>query len=190
MKKEVRYIQMAISICAIGFALIHIIWPEQKIDAITLSLFLIAIVPWLAPLIKTLKLPGGTEIQFQDLKDAKDRIEKAGLLSNEPLSDEYTFQNIVEDDPNLALAGLRIEIEKRLRLIASRRNIEVDKRTSIVRLLAVLSDRKIISSEERSVLADLNGLLNEAVHGANVNSSAALWAMDVGPKLLKSLDSK
>lgn len=40
------------------------------------------------------------------------------------------------------------------------------------------------------MLADMMGLLNGAVHGAKIDSRAADWAMDVGPRLPASLDKK
>jgi len=42
----------------------------------------------------------------------------------------------------------------------------------------------------RTVLSDMIGLLNAAVHGAEVDSKAADWAMEVGPRLLKALDER
>jgi hypothetical protein len=37
-------------------------------------------------------------------------------------------------------------------------------------------------------LNDMTGLLNSAVHGAAVDPSAAGWAVEVGPRILKSLE--
>jgi hypothetical protein len=34
------------------------------------------------------------------------------------------------------------------------------------------------------------GMLNSAVHGATVDISASDWAIEIGPRLLKSLDDK
>ena len=36
----------------------------------------------------------------------------------------------------------------------------------------------------------MNNLLNSAVHGAEVDRRAADWAIEIGPKLLASLDDK
>ena len=47
-----------------------------------------------------------------------------------------------------------------------------------------------MTEHERSVLADMVGLLNNAVHGAKVDHRAASWAIDVGPRLLKALDER
>jgi hypothetical protein len=186
-----RQLQVIISFLAVILAIVHLIWPHVALDGVTITLLLIAILPWLAPLFKSVELPGGVKVEFQELEKAKERADKAGLLSA-PLptpTPEYSFQLVADEDPNLALAGLRIEIEKRLVQLAESRGIDGEKR-SVGKLLQMLSGKDLITLEERSVLADLVGLLNSAVHGATVDSRAALWAMQVGPRLLKSLDER
>ncbi|MFZ3382606.1 MAG: hypothetical protein WA144_01645 [Candidatus Methanoperedens sp.] len=130
----------------------HIIFPNLSIDAITLALFLVAIIPWLAPLFKSLELPGGWKVEFQELEKAKDKVEKAGLLSKEeeliPGSRDFSFQMVANEDPNLALAGLRIEIEKRLYNIAESNNIKSYNK-SVRQLLTILSQNNILNNEER-----------------------------------------
>jgi hypothetical protein len=96
---------------------------------------------------------------------------------------------IADRDPNLALAGLRIEIEKRLRKIADTKGID-SQRLGMGQLLRRLSDAQAISPNQRSVLSDMTSLLNDAAHGAEVDDRAAEWAINVGPKLLATLDER
>ena len=116
-----------------------------------------------------------------------------GLLDEEPVdvgpNREYSFQVVASQDANLALAGLRIEIEKRLRSLADGAGIKGGDR-GIRGLLRSLSDREVLSQEERSVLLDMIGLLNSAAHGAAADQQHAQWALDVGPRLLATLDKK
>lgn len=56
---KIKNVQIGISFVAGLIATAHIIWPDLSIDTITLALFIIAIIPWLAPLIKSLELPSG-----------------------------------------------------------------------------------------------------------------------------------
>ena len=58
------------------------------------------------------------------------------------------------------------------------------------RLLQGLSAKNAISPNEQSVLRDLAGLLNQAVHGEDVDPRAAQWAIEVGPRLLAGLDER
>jgi len=147
------------------------------------------LVPWLAPVFKSLEFPGGWKVEFQELQKVAVRAEQAGLLAAKDVAPqpEYTFQRVAEHDPNLALAGLRIEIEKRLVALAETHGVGVQGR-GLGQLLRILAQRQILTDGERSVLSDLTELLNSAVHGATVDDRAAEWAMDVGPLILKALD--
>ncbi|NOY39009.1 MAG: hypothetical protein GXO95_01880 [Nitrospirae bacterium] len=189
---KILRIQTGISVFALLVIAVHLIWPSLAIDRITLTLLIIAIIPWLAPLFKSLEFPGGWKIEFQDLLKAKDKADKAGLLapsSTVATAPQYSFQVIAENDPNLALAGLRIEIEKRLIQLAEAKGIHVQS-ASVIRLMRLLAEHGVLTKQEHSVLADMIGLLSSAVHGATVDGRAVDWAMEVGPRLLKSLDNK
>jgi hypothetical protein len=187
-----RLTQIVVSVGAVAVALVHLFWPELSIDAITLVLLLVAIVPWLLPLFKSVELPGGVKLEFQELRNTETRAEAAGLLEEVPLpqpNHEYTFQIVADEDANLALVGLRIEIERRLGRLAEGAGIGSSK-LSIGRLLKVLGDQGILTNEQRSVLADMVGLLNSAAHGAVADQQSAQWALKVGPRLLATLDKR
>ena len=177
---------------ALLLALAHIIWPQLAIDAVALALIVIAILPWLAPLVKSLELPGGWKVEFQDLQKAASRAETAGLLAAEPSQQEaaFSFQSIASRDPNLALAGLRIEIEKRLSQLADIHALNSRRPMGVGQALRALAQAEVLTNEERSILSDMVNMLNSAVHGAVVDSRAAAWAIDVGPRLLTSLDER
>jgi len=191
---SLKRMRQLVSLVALALALGHLLWPSLAIDAITLTLLAIALVPWLAPLFKSLELPGGWKVEFQEqLRQTIERAEQVGLLAPPaapaapPI--EYSFLRLADEDPNLALAGLRIEIEKRLVALAEKHGIEVRGR-GLGQLLRLLSDRSILGQQERSILSDLTGLLNSAVHGASVDQKTAEWAMEIGPRLLHPLDER
>lgn len=184
-----RSLRQVVTLGALGLALIHLVWPTLAIDAVTLALLVIALLPWLAPIFKSLEFPGGWKVQFQDLQNAAERADKAGLLAAQPAPPpaEFTFQQLAESDPNLALAGLRIEIEKRLNTLAEKHGIEPRGR-GLGQLLRLLTQKQALTPEASSTLADMTGLLNSAVHGASVDPRASNWAISVGPRVLKALD--
>lgn len=187
--KNIRYI---ISSVAIVLLIIHLIWPNLRIDAISLTLIAIAVIPWLAPLFKSIELPGGMKVEFQELKSVTDRAEKAGLVAPEPATPpemEFAFQLVANTDHNLAMAGLRIEIERRLVQLAESRGIRSERR-GIGILLRDLNVRQLINGAERAALSDLSGLLNSAVHGATVEKAALDWALEIGPRILRALDDR
>jgi len=186
------HLRWIITVGALVVATGHIVWPELSIDGITVTLILVSLVPWLSPLFKSLELPGGWKVEFQDLQRAADRAESVGLLApaaTVPEPAQFTFEQVAREDPNLALAGLRIEIERRLTTLAHAHGLAVERR-GIGVLLRDLTERRVLGREERSVLSDMVAMLNQAVHGAEVDSRAADWAIRTGPRLLRALDDR
>lgn len=185
-------IKILISGTAIIIMTLHIIWPNLAIDSITITLLILAMIPWVINLLKTIELPGGLKIELNEIKRIDKEANRLGLIANELETDteyQYSFQTIAEQDPNLALAGLRIEIERKLRQIANENNI-MNERMTFGRLLKNLCERRLISNEERSVLNDLVVLLNKGAHGAVVDNESAEWAVEIGPRILATLGKR
>jgi hypothetical protein len=193
-------IRQVVTLGALLLALVHIVFPQVAIDGVALVLIVIAVVPWLAPLFRSLELPGGWKVEFQDLQKVAAKADDAGLLARLPSEPhaaraaadahpEYAFQSVADRDPNLALAGLRIELEKRLVELCRRHGIGT-RMQGMGRLLAELAKIGVLNSDEEAVLADLVQMLNAAVHGAEVDPRATEWAMDVGPQLIEAFEEK
>jgi len=187
-----RWMRWIVTLCAVVVAVIHLVWPAAAIDGVTAVLLLVAVVPWLQPLFKSVELPGGLKVEFQDLEKVAERAGAAGLLATPPSPQQgpaYSFQQVGSSDPNLALAGLRIELERRLEQLARSRG-DADIPRGIGGLLRFLNTRELIGSAERAVLSDLVALLNSAVHGARVDPEAAQWALDIGPRMLQAIEER
>ena len=181
-----------ISTCAALLIVLHLLFPEMKIDAVTLALALIGILPWVMNIFDELEFPGGWKLRFKKMEDLSRRAEDAGLLAaplNKREQQKYTFQIMADTDRNLALAGLRIEIEKNLKRIAEKNNIGT-RMQGAGRLLQMLSEKGLIAEQEKSVLIDMIELLNDAIHGAKVDDHSFGWAMEYGPRILKTLEKK
>lgn len=179
-------VSVAITVAAITLLVAHLLGFDLKIDGTTAALLFLAALPWLGYLFETIKL-GDLEITYAKLVEAETRAEKAGLLGE--ASVEYLPANLAAQDPNVALVSLRIELERRMRSLAEKRNLEGGRR-GLSSLVTLLGGAGILSSEERGALLDLLALLNQAAHGAKVDLAAAEWAESVGGRLLASLDAK
>lgn len=189
---KVIHLQFGITFVALSIAVVHLIWPTLTIDGISVTLLFIALIPWLAPVFKSLEFPGGFKVEYRDFELAKTKADRAGLLTEtqpRQAKDKYSFQLIAEHDPQLALAGLRIEIEKRLVEIAESEGIQ-EKKIGISRLLRILVQKQRLTGEQTAVLADMIGLLNSAVHARDIDNRAAEWALNVGPRLLGTLEAR
>jgi hypothetical protein len=66
-----------ITLVALIAAVAHLLRPDLSIDGVTLGLLVLAILPWLAPFVKSLELPGGWKIEFQELKKATEEARSA-----------------------------------------------------------------------------------------------------------------
>ena len=188
------FIKWIITLTAVLIAVCHAYFPDIKIDSIILTLLAIALIPWLAPLFRSVELPGGVKVEFQELETAKKKVEEAGLLSadgenNKQKAHVYAFESVAGNDPNLALAGLRIEIESRLREIAKNKNIN-DDRAPLRIVTSELVKKGVLNRNEATSIEELLPLLNSAAHGASVDSRATEWALEFGPRLLDALEDR
>ena len=52
------WLKFLVSLIAIGAIVVRLIWPDIKIDAITLGLIVLALLPWFSEIIETLKTSG------------------------------------------------------------------------------------------------------------------------------------
>ena len=194
-------IRWSISILSIAALIAHILWPLVTLDLASLVLILVALIPWLAPVIKSIELPGGFKIEVQDLKAATEKILgsdaepiqadstniPAFFLRSSETASVATLRHLAEEDPNLALVGFRIEIERRLNALAAKHEL-VTHEKSAGQLLRVLQGKYLIPPTMASGLADLIALGNQAAHGAKVSESAARWVLDTAPKVFNELD--
>ena len=186
-------IRILISFSGLTLLCIHIVWPSLAVDSIVLSLLIISVLPWLVYLFKSVELPGGFKFEFQELEKVKRKAEAAGLVTHEHATQKntphYLFLEIAETDPSLALAGLRIELEKSLRKLAETKGIK-SKILGISALIRCLHGQEIITDQEAGALRDMAGTLNRAAHGEDLDYRTSQWILDVGPQVLNSINKR
>lgn len=86
----------------------------------------------------------------------------------------------------MALVGLRIEIETRLRELAETYGISGNMPLS--QMLRELRPHNVMILEIEKALYQLIQAGNRAAHGARVDRNASSWAIDSGPEILAVLD--
>jgi hypothetical protein len=193
-KKKIKIWVTAIAAIAV---VSHLVLPQLKIDGITATFFIIAIIPWLEPLFKSVELPGGIKVEFQDLEKVSEEAKAAGIIQADSKVEqkesiekpEYAFLELANVNQQMALVGLRIEIEKRLRELAKKYSLSM-KYLGVNQLIDELSDKNIIESKEKAVFKDMIVTLNHAAHGVEYDPRTAEWIIQNGPEILKSLDLK
>jgi len=187
--REHFWLKIAITLAAFGVIFLRILWPNIKLDAISLGLVIVAILPWLSAIIESAKFPGGWEIKFREVHDAGQKVigSSSGRfeIAERP---RPAYLDLTRKDPNLALAGLRIEIERRLRMLAERHGVVES--GSLLGLFRRLRDQGVLNEDSVDGLQDLVMAGNSAVHGARVEEAVADWAFEYGPQVLAVLDDR
>lgn len=171
-----------------------LVWPGVVV-AISL-LFRKEITTIMARLHKA-ELPGGFKLDFEEeigeakkLSDAVERQplpEKARTKRSIPLTeanarmlhlglrpspsglDMAYYRDLARQDPNVGLAGLRIEIDVLARNLAQGFEVEIEPRDSGQRLLRKLFEAGAITEEQMSLGQKVLSMCNAAVHGQFVS---------------------
>lgn len=186
----VRRTQVAkvfVSLGALALLLLRVLAPELRIDAASLGLFVLAALPWSSERIKSAQLPGGMGVKLREVKDAGDKLmEGAGPRAEsgtDPLS-----AHPGNPDPNLALVGLRIDIERRLRTLADRKGLQGTQPLSS--LVEGLRGLGMLDEPADHGLRALIAAGDRAAHWARVEPGVRDWTIAHGPRILRLLDAK
>jgi hypothetical protein len=122
-------------------------------------------------------------VTLEELEDASRRLEGAGFdLTG--VSVPLTPGVVLDEDPNLALAFLRIELEKQLRKVI-RSTLEAP-----TGILELTYEKGYFTGSQASALVHLLTLLNSAVHGALVTKDAPAWVDESGSRIVSAVVSR
>lgn len=164
-------IKIVITVVGLAVAISHVIWPDIKIDAITVTLIAISIIPWLEPLFKSIELPGWTKLEFKEqLEKVEEKAQEIWIDSIEKsTSPEFdSLLSQIDESPEQAFREFRVELEKSLRNLLVRKDIPLPNHPSIRSMADLLFRKEIITQKERAVLFDILPLLNKAIHGEDL----------------------
>ncbi len=114
------------------------------------------------------------------------------IKENEPATTpwEPTTDTLLAEDASLALAKLRIDLERELRRLAFEEEAKrIVRPIGIPRLLDLLVKKKILNEFLVSAIKDILPACNQAIHGAEVPLSIARSVLSVGEEVVKILRS-
>jgi hypothetical protein len=101
----------------------------------------------------------------------------------EPTSDRLLLQ-----DPNLALAKVRIDLEREIRRIGVERGvIRPDQRVDLRRILDMYETTDVLPSSVTAAIKDLLPICNAAVHGKEVSIETASRVVDMAAEVMTVL---
>jgi hypothetical protein len=181
--KHIFKLRVGISIVAALLIAVRIWKPDLKIDTITLGLLIVVLLPWLASLLESAKFPGGWEVRFRDLEAAANKV--MGEDSGDVVPTKGEPSRYSQEDPNLALVGLRIDVERQLRALSRQHGLEDS--LPLHRLLRELESNGKIADSAAGGLKKIIDAGNQAAHGARVELDVADWAIKSAPRIIAAL---
>lgn len=98
-------IKILLSAGAVLLLIIHLVWPQLQIDAVTLGLALFAALPWLPAILESAELPGGWKVEFRELAEQQSQqqneIETLQFLVSHFVSDYELghLRRLASDEP-------------------------------------------------------------------------------------------
>lgn len=175
--------KLALSVFCISVALFDTFW--KTLSPIAAGALSLAIVPWVLGIIERINAPGGFEIVFAKVERQLDPSQTTP--DDEDIS---AFKYFEDSDPNLAIAMLRVQTERRLRQLAEDEVLGPESRgrpRSLSSLADELTRLGAIPREAKVLLKDLMPVMNQAVHGVELQSNASEFEKEYGPKILSML---
>lgn len=122
------------------------------------------------------------EIVDAEVVEVRERM-RFGDVPWEPSSDA-----LLSVDPALALAKLRIDLERELRRLAYEHKLGIDpRRASVGQLIESLLQEELLPPQAFAALKDILPPMNEAVHGGQVEQSVANSVVAIGADVLALL---
>lgn len=168
------------------------------VDVFTVVILFILFIPFVAKYLRKAKFPGA-EFEFKDeireteklvklsVKQAED-AERAGEKKALPFE---TFKlsavrELLDSDPVLALAALRIEMERKLRLLGDSLDLPIRTKLSLSKLVEVVGKEGLLSFEQVTALEKILNMCNKAIHGSLISKEEAEEIVNLADELNKS----
>lgn len=178
---------------------VHGFWGEVfLVDSITILILFILSIPFVAQYLRKVKLPGA-EFEFkEEIREARElvqlSVEKAEKAENAGEMRALRFETfklfavreLLDSDPVLALAALRIEIERKLRSVANFIEVPMSDRLSISKLIDAVARRELLSVEQIAALRKILNMCNRAIHGSSISREEAREIIDLVEELNKT----
>lgn len=181
-------------VSALAFALLvtHTFgWGDLRVDTTTILLLVVIVLAPLSELVKKIKI-GDFEAEIGSREVAK--ISESLKVSDigepdKPGPVQSDIQKLVEADPQLGMAKLRIELERLIKIIYFRveqPEFDIDKAPP-TRLLNELTEKRVIPVALQSSVRDVLSLANRAIHGQSIKTQDAENLANLGVKVITEL---
>lgn len=185
------------TIIGIALIVIHGFWSNIfLVDWFTVLILFILAIPALSQFLKKAKV-AGAEFEFREeiestKKAVQQSVEKSKSKTNgksKPVMFEtfnlQSAKKLLDSDPVLALASLRIEIERKLSLAVKFFKLPIN-REILFEYIDALKKNEILSFEQVKALRKITDMCNKAIHGYTITKDEAREIIDLANKLNQS----
>ena len=173
------------------------LWQDKfNVDITSIIILFILSIPFVAKYLRKAKI-GGTEFEFKDeILETEKLVNKSiDIVSKDSKGVSFmhfeTFQlkqprALLNTDPVLSLAALRIEIEKKLRAFAETSKVKYIRKDSLLMIIRKLHRENIIFDEQKESFMKIVDMCNKSIHGYEVSKDDAKNIIELSEKLNRS----
>ena len=197
-----KIIQWIVVIIGILLIVVHGFWSDVfRVDGITILLLFILSIPFVAQYLRKAKFPGA-EFEFKEViretqklvQLSVEQAEKAESAGEAKILPFETFKlsavrELLDSDSVLALAALRIEIERKLRSAAKFLDLSMGDKLSVSKLIENVSRKKLLSFEQIKALRKIVNMCNKAIHGSLITREEAREIIDLAEELNRTFST-
>jgi hypothetical protein len=179
-------LKVIVTVGALALAALHVRFPNLPIDAITLALIAVAVLPWLQAIFKTIKFPGGFEVTLQELKQGVKNATGVAQSAEQKADLAVSTLNASQPNPSLLIADSSA-IDRLLELARVYENIRNRQTSSAPRteaMTAIVRDMISLAPSLRNL--DPSAMLRAPECGQRLAAYALLYAKP-DPKYLSEL---
>lgn len=195
--KIIHYLHWLVGIILI---FLHGFFPNQFIiNNFTILIYFISAIPFIAQFLKEVNILGATFKFQEEIRKIEKLINVSGTVKVRTVTNaslavvkSKAFDNsrkLLDSDPVLALAALRIEIEKSLKVIAKKLDMPIKEKRSITEIIVNLNRKEIFSHEQVLVLRKIIQMCNKAIHGAVISKNEAKEIILLTEKFYRALEN-
>ena len=183
-------------IIGIALILVHGLWPDEfEVDIITILIFFVLVIPFVAPYLRKAKFPGA-EFEFKEeinetrklVQLSVEQAKEAENAGERKILQFETFRlsavrQLLDSDPILALAALRIEMERKLRTLADFLDLPMRDKRSVSKVIQAVERKELLSFEQITALRKIVDMCNKAIHGSLISRGEAGEIIDLAEEL-------
>lgn len=195
--KIIHYLHWLVGIILI---FLHGFFSKQFIiDNFTILIYFISAIPFFAQFLKEVNILGANFKFQEEIRKIEKLINVSGTVKVRTVTNASlavvkskaldNARKLLDSDPVLALAALRIEIEKSLKVIAKKLDLPIKEKRSITEIIVNLNRKEIFSREQVLVLRKIIQMCNKAIHGAVISKSEAKEIILLTEKFYRALEN-